>query len=41
MQEKLPEFRKAGAQLVALTPELPDKSLTTTDLVEFLENNPL
>ncbi|MGL4401290.1 MAG: peroxiredoxin-like family protein [Luteolibacter sp.] len=31
MQEKLPEFRKAGAQLVALTPELPDKSLTTTE----------
>ena len=31
MQEKLPEFRKAGAQLVALTPELPDKSLTTKE----------
>ncbi len=31
MEKKLPEFRKAGAQLVALTPELPDKSLTTTE----------
>lgn len=30
LQEKLPEFKKAGAQLVALTPELPDKSLDTT-----------
>ncbi len=29
MQEKLPEFEKAGARLVALTPELPDKSLDT------------
>jgi len=29
MQERLPEFRKHGAQLVALTPELPDKSLDT------------
>lgn len=29
MQEKLPDFKKAGAQLVALTPELPDKSLDT------------
>ncbi len=31
MQEKLPEFKKAGATLVALTPELPDKSLETTE----------
>lgn len=29
MQEKLPDFKKAGARLVALTPELPDKSLDT------------
>lgn len=29
MQEKLPDLKKAGAQLVALTPELPDKSLDT------------
>lgn len=31
LQDKLPEIRKAGAQLVALTPELPDKSLDTTE----------
>lgn len=31
LQEKLPEIRKAGAQLVALTPELPDKSLDTAE----------
>lgn len=31
MQEKLPEIKKAGAQLVALTPELPDKTLTTSE----------
>ena len=29
MQQELPEFGKAGAQLVALTPELPDKALDT------------
>ena len=29
LQEKLPEIQKAGAQLVALSPELPDKSLDT------------
>ena len=29
LQEKLPDIKKAGAQLVALTPELPDKSLDT------------
>lgn len=29
LQEQLPEFSKAGATLVALTPELPDKSLDT------------
>ncbi|BCX48700.1 peroxiredoxin [Haloferula helveola] len=31
MQEKLPEFKKAGAQLVALSPELPDKTLSTAE----------
>ncbi len=29
-QKSLPEFKAAGAQLLALTPELPDKSLTTS-----------
>lgn len=31
LQEKLPEFKKAGATLLALSPELPDKSLTTSE----------
>lgn len=31
MQEELPAFRALGAQLVALTPELPDSSLSTKD----------
>ncbi|MDD3320228.1 MAG: peroxiredoxin-like family protein [Paludibacter sp.] len=31
LQEKLPEFQKAGATLIALTPELPDQSLTTSE----------
>lgn len=31
MQKHLPEIRDAGAQLVALSPELPDKSLSTTE----------
>ena len=31
MQEKLPEIKAAGASLIALTPELPDKALTTTE----------
>lgn len=31
LQEKLPEFKKAGATLIALTPELPDNSLTTSE----------
>lgn len=31
LQEFLPRFREAGAQLVALTPELPDKSLSTKE----------
>lgn len=29
LQDELPKIKKAGAQLVALTPELPDKSLDT------------
>ena len=31
LQEKLPEFKKAGATLIALTPELPDNSLSTSE----------
>ncbi|WP_047246151.1 peroxiredoxin-like family protein [Maribacter thermophilus] len=31
LQEKLPEFKKAGATLMALTPELPDNSLSTAE----------
>ena len=31
LQEQLPEFKKYNAQLVALTPELPDKSLSTKE----------
>ena len=31
LQAYLPKFREQGAQLVALTPELPDKSLSTTE----------
>ncbi|WP_158837765.1 peroxiredoxin-like family protein [Polaribacter sp. L3A8] len=31
LQEKLPEFTKAGATLIALTPELPDNSLDTAE----------
>lgn len=31
LQEKLPEFQKAGAKLIALTPELPDNSLSTSE----------
>jgi len=31
LQEKLPEFKKAGATLLALTPELPDNSLNTAE----------
>ncbi|MDV7186537.1 peroxiredoxin-like family protein [Lutibacter sp. TH_r2] len=31
LQQKLPEFKKAGATLIALTPELPDKSLSTSE----------
>ncbi|CAM3600128.1 redoxin domain-containing protein [Flavobacterium gelidilacus] len=31
LQEKLPEFKNAGATLIALTPEKPDKSLSTTE----------
>jgi peroxiredoxin len=38
LQEKLPDFQKAGASLLALTPELPDQSLSTTEKhnLEFL-----
>ncbi|WP_405605043.1 peroxiredoxin family protein [Polaribacter sp. Asnod1-A03] len=31
LQEKLPEFKKEGATLLALTPELPDNSLNTVE----------
>ncbi|QXP62269.1 AhpC/TSA family protein [Polaribacter sp. R2A056_3_33] len=31
LQEKLPEFQQAGATLIALTPELPDNSLSTSE----------
>ncbi|MGJ8632562.1 MAG: peroxiredoxin-like family protein [Luteolibacter sp.] len=31
MEEELPEFQKQGAALIALTPELPDKTLTTKE----------
>lgn len=31
LQEKLPEFNKAGATLIALTPELSDNSLSTSE----------
>jgi peroxiredoxin len=31
LQKLLPEFKKRNAQLVALSPELPDKSLTTIE----------
>ncbi|APU09660.1 peroxiredoxin [Cellulophaga lytica] len=31
LQNSLPEFKKYGANLLALTPELPDKSLSTSE----------
>lgn len=31
LQEELPAIKKAGATLIALTPELPDKALSTTE----------
>lgn len=31
LQEKLPEFKTAGATLMAITPELPDNSLNTAE----------
>lgn len=31
LQKALPDFQAAGAQLVALTPELPDKAMTTAE----------
>ncbi|MFD1292902.1 peroxiredoxin-like family protein [Lutibacter holmesii] len=35
LQDNLPEFTKAGATLMALTPELPDKSLSTSEKNEL------
>ena len=35
LQEKLPEFKNAGATLIALTPEVPDKSLSTSEKHEL------
>ena len=35
LQEKLPEFKQEGATLIALTPELPDKSLSTSEKNEL------
>jgi peroxiredoxin len=35
LQKALPEIKEAGAQLVALTPELPDKSLSTKQKFEL------
>ena len=35
MQKELPAIKKAGASLIALTPELPDKSLTTKEKNEL------
>ncbi len=35
LQDELPEFQKQGASLVALTPELPDKSLNTKEKNEL------
>jgi peroxiredoxin len=31
LQQELPDFKSAGANLIALTPELPDKSLSTIE----------
>ncbi|WP_245868056.1 peroxiredoxin-like family protein [Labilibaculum filiforme] len=35
LQEKLPEFKALGASLIALTPELPDKSISTSEKHEL------
>ena len=35
LQQHLPDFRKEGASLLALTPELPDKSLSTAEKNEL------
>lgn len=35
LQEMLPDFKAAGAQMMALTPELPDKSLDTKEKNEL------
>ena len=35
LQEELPNFKAAGAQLIALTPEIPDSSLSTLEKNEL------
>lgn len=35
LQEQLPEFEKAGATLLALTPEVPDSSLSTAEKLQL------
>ncbi len=35
LQERLPEFKNEGATLIALTPEVPDKSLSTSEKNEL------
>ena len=35
LQEELPSFKAAGAQLIALTPEIPDSSLSTLEKNEL------
>lgn len=35
MQEALPEFKKYGANLIAVTPEVPDKSISTKEKNEL------
>lgn len=35
LQERLPEFKSEGATLIALTPEVPDKSLSTSEKNEL------
>ncbi|MBR9861559.1 AhpC/TSA family protein [bacterium] len=35
LQEELPNFKEQGAQLVALTPELPDRSLSTKEKLDL------
>ena len=38
MQKELPAFQEKGAQLVAISPELPDKTLSTTEKHELKFN---